>query len=78
MMMTDSLSGAVTIAHLDNPRTLSVVQTLPTMVSGRTMILDPVSHRIFVPAAVTAPNPTGRGRPVPVPGTFRVLICGMR
>ena len=54
------------------------MQTLQTLVSGRTMILDPVSHNIYVPAAKTTPNPSGKGRPVPVPGTFRVLMYGMR
>jgi DNA-binding beta-propeller fold protein YncE len=75
---SNGADGTVTIAHLDNPRTLTVTQTLPTLVSGRTMILDPVSHNIYVPAAKTTPNPSGKGRPVPVPGTFRVLMYGMR
>jgi len=74
---SNGADGTVTILHLDNPRTLRLVQTLPTLVSGRTMILDPVSHNIFVPVAVTAPNPAGRGRPVPVPGSFKVLMLGM-
>lgn len=68
--------GTVTIAHLDGPNALTVVQTLPTRVSGRTMILDPVSHDIFVPAAMTMPNPSGRGRPRLVPGTFAVFVYG--
>jgi len=46
--------------------------------SGRTMILDPVSHNIFVPAADAVPDPAGRGRRQPVPGTFAVLMCGMQ
>ncbi len=75
---SNGADGTVTIAHLDNPNTLTVVQTLQTLVSGRTMILDPVSHNIFVPAATTTPNPSGRGRPVAVPGTFKVLMYGMR
>ena len=75
---SNGADGTVTIAHLDDPRTLSVTQTLPTLVSGRTMILDPVSHNIFVPAATTTPNPSGTGRPVPVPGTFKVLMYGMQ
>jgi DNA-binding beta-propeller fold protein YncE len=73
---SNGADGTVTIAHLDNPNTLSVVQTLPTRVSGRTMILDPASHRILVPAAMTMPNPAGRGRPQPVGGTLAVLIYG--
>lgn len=75
---SNGVDGTVTIAHLDSPNTLTVVQTLPTLVSGRTMILDPVSHDIFVPGAMTTPNPTGKGRAVPVPGTFKVLMFGMR
>ena len=70
--------GTLTIAHLDSPNKLTVVQTLKTAVSGRTMILDPVSHNVYVPAAMTKPNPAGRGRAVPVPGTFRVLMLGMK
>lgn len=75
---SNGADGTMTIAHLDNPSTLTVVQTLSTLVSGRTMILDPVSHNIFVPAAKTIPNPSGRGRPQPVAGTFKVLMYGMR
>lgn len=75
---SNGADGTVTIAHLDNPNQLTVVQTLATMVSGRTMILDPVSHRIFVPAAITTPNPSGSGRPVPVAGSFKILIYGTR
>ncbi len=75
---SNGADGTMTIAHLDTPNTLTVVQTLSTLVSGRTMILDPVSHSIFVPAAQTIPNPSGRGRPQPVPGTFKVLMYRMR
>ena len=75
---SNGADGTVTIAHLDTPNTLTVVQTLTTRVSGRTMILDPVSHHIFVPAAMTTPNPSGKGRAVPVAGTFKVLMFGMQ
>ena len=69
--------GTLTIAHLDNPNKLTVVQTVKTQVSGRTMILDPTTHNLFIPAAMTIPNPAGRGRPAPVPGSFKVLMYGM-
>jgi DNA-binding beta-propeller fold protein YncE len=64
--------GTVTIAHLDNPNTLTVVQTLITMPSARTMILDPATHHIFLPAAMPAGG-GGRGQ---VPDSFRVLMYG--
>jgi DNA-binding beta-propeller fold protein YncE len=70
--------GTVTIAHLDNPNTLTVVQTLTTQRSARTMILDPVSHRIYLPAATLQPAPPGGGRAQPVPDTFKVLVFGMK
>jgi DNA-binding beta-propeller fold protein YncE len=69
--------GTLTIAHLDSPNKLTVVQTLKTLVSGRTMILDPTTHNVFIPAAMTTPNATGRGRATPVPGSFKVLMYGM-
>jgi DNA-binding beta-propeller fold protein YncE len=70
--------GTVTIAHLDSPDVLKVVQTLPTLRSARTMILDPVTHRIYLSAATLQPRPAGEtGRPQPVPGTFKVLVYGM-
>jgi hypothetical protein len=40
------------------------------------MILDPVSHNVYFPVAMTMPNPAGRGRAVAVPGTFKVLMLG--
>jgi DNA-binding beta-propeller fold protein YncE len=75
---SNGADGTVTIAHLDSPAKLTVVQTLSTKVSGRTMILDPVSHNIYIPAADTMPNPAGRGRPVPVAGSMKVLVYGMK
>ena len=70
--------GTVTIAHLDDASTLKVVQTLTSQPSGRTMILDPVTHNIYVPVATLQPLAAGaRGRRQPVPETFKVLVFGM-
>jgi hypothetical protein len=73
-------SGTLTIAHEDNPAKFTVLQNLVTAEGARTMELDPKSHRAYVvtadrkPGTPTAdrPNP----RPVPVPGTFRLLVIG--
>ena len=71
--------GTVTIAHLDTPDKLTVVQTLPTLRTARTMILDPETHNIYLPAAmVQAPPAGGRGRPTQVPDSFKVLAFGMK
>ena len=78
--------GHVTIARVDGPDKLSVVQTLDTMPRSRTMTLDPVTHKIYLAAVklqppdpnAPAPQPGQRGRgPAPVPESFHVLIFGM-
>lgn len=71
--------GNVTIAHEDSPSKLSVVQTLATQASARTMALDPSTHRIYLAAATFAPEKeqpksTGHRRRATVPGTFKVLV----
>jgi DNA-binding beta-propeller fold protein YncE len=50
-----------------------VVGEVPTAVSARTIALDPVSGRAYLPSATLAPA-QGNERPKPVPGTFRVIV----
>jgi YVTN family beta-propeller protein len=78
--------GHVTIARVDAPDTLSVVQTLDTMPRSRTMALDPATHKIYLAAVklqppdpnAPPPQPGQRGRgPAPVAESFHVLIFGM-
>jgi len=73
-------SGTLTVAHEDNPGKFTVLQNLATAEGARTMELDPKSHRVYVvtadrkPGTPTADRP--KPRPVPVPGTFRLLVIG--
>jgi DNA-binding beta-propeller fold protein YncE len=74
--------GTVTIAHEDSPDKLTVVQTLKTEPRAKTMALDPKTHRIYLASAkfgAASEQPSGgkKGRPSPVPGTFKVLVYGM-
>ncbi len=75
-------SGNVTIARLDTPDKLTVVQTLTTARGARTMTLDPRTHKIYLAAAeyeapAAQPAPGGqRPRPRMVPGSFKVLVYG--
>jgi YVTN family beta-propeller protein len=75
--------GHVTIAHMDSPSKLSVVQTLDTAPRSRTMALDPATHKIYLSAVKlaaaepNAPAPAAgqRGRgPAAVPESFHVLV----
>ncbi len=74
--------GKVTIANVDGPDKLTVVQTLETAPGSRTMTIDPATHKIYL-AAVSrqpvdpnaAPPAAGRGRgPAVVPDSFKVLV----
>jgi YVTN family beta-propeller protein len=68
--------GTTTIAHEDSPDKLTVVQTLQTEPSARTMALDTKTHRIYLPAAKFGPAVEGQRRPPMIPGTLRLLVYG--
>jgi YVTN family beta-propeller protein len=60
--------GHVTIAHMDSPAKLTVVQTLETAPRARTMALDPATHRIYLAAL--------KHQTAGAPDSFHVLIFG--
>ena len=74
--------GTLTVIHQDDANTYHVVGSLATPAGSRNMGLDPVTHRIFVaaamfnaPAALPPGAPQGRGgRATVVPGTFKLLV----
>lgn len=69
--------GTTTIAREDGD-TLNVVQTLKTERGARTMALDTKTHEIFLATAkMEAPQP-GERRGKVVPGTFKILVYGMK
>jgi DNA-binding beta-propeller fold protein YncE len=70
-----SNEGTLTIAHLDTADKLTVVQTLPTPAGSRTMILDPTTHKVYLPAATMGQG--ADGKPALLADTFRVLVYGM-
>ncbi len=75
LAFASSGTGVLTIAHEDAPNKFTVVQTVKTQPSGRTMWLDPRTHQVYVPVASTAP--TGpNGRVQIAAGTMKVLVLG--
>jgi YVTN family beta-propeller protein len=73
--------GTTTIAKEETPDKLSVVQTLKTERSARTIALDPKRHRIYLPSAqfepAASPSPgASPTRPKMVPNTFKLLVYG--
>jgi DNA-binding beta-propeller fold protein YncE len=74
-------TGTTTIAKEETPDQLTVVQTLKTERSARTMSIDPATHRIYLPSAQFEPPPApppgaSPGRPKIVPGSLKLLVYG--
>jgi YVTN family beta-propeller protein len=73
--------GTLTVIHEDDPDHYSVVATVSTQKSARTMALDEKSHRIYLVAAQfgAPPAPSAdqpRPRPTMVENSFTVLVVG--
>jgi DNA-binding beta-propeller fold protein YncE len=71
--------GTLTVIKEKSPDSFSVVQTVPTQKGARTMALDPVTGRIYLPSAEFGPRPdptpqNPHPRPAIVPGSFVVLV----
>jgi len=71
--------GTLTIVHEDDADHYSVVATVPTQKSARTVVLDESAHRLYLPAAEFDPLPANapeHTRPPMKPDTFTVLEVG--
>ncbi len=71
--------GTLTIAHQDDADHYSVVATIPTQKSARTMTLDETTYRLYLPAAEFGPLPANaprHTRPPMNPDSFIVLVIG--
>jgi YVTN family beta-propeller protein len=73
--------GLLHVFHEDTPDHFSAVETVKTEFGARNMALDPKTHRLFIDTSDfgAAPQPTTEQphpQPVPVSGTFRLLVYG--
>ena len=71
---SNGLDGTLSVIHEETPDKYVPVATVKTAVSGRTMGIDPQTGRIYIAAADTDPAPTPGGRPIPRPGTLKLLF----
>lgn len=70
-------SGNITAVHQDDADHYSVVATIPTQPSARTLALDPKLHRLHLSAAqIAAPATPGAGKRQMVPDSFTILTVG--
>jgi DNA-binding beta-propeller fold protein YncE len=75
LAFASSGTGVLTVAHEDARDKFTVVQTVKTQPSGRTMWLDPGTHRVYVPVAETTTGANGRRQITP--NTMKVLVLAM-
>jgi DNA-binding beta-propeller fold protein YncE len=73
--------GTMSVFHQDTPDSYTLVETVKTQASARTMALDQMTGRAFLSAAEFGPRPAATpGSPQPrapiVPGSFSVLMFG--
>lgn len=78
--------GTLTVVKEESPDKFSVLETVPTQTSARTMTLDPGTHLIYLPAARYLPAPpappAAPGQPAPrrrrqiEPNSFVILVFG--
>lgn len=54
----------------------SVVETVKTQVSARTIALDANTGRLYLPATEYGPKPASGGRAPMLPGSFKILVVG--
>jgi YVTN family beta-propeller protein len=67
--------GTMTVIAQNGPDDYSVLNTVDTGVSGRTMDIDPTTGRIFMAVADVEPTAPGQtGRPKIKPGSLRVIF----
>jgi len=69
-------SGNITAVHQDDADHYSVIATIPTQPSARTLALDSKLHRLYLSAATLAGAPAEGHHPAIKPDSFTVLTVG--
>ena len=79
VLVPNGRSGTLTVVREQSPDRYDVVDTIPTRASARTIALDSVTHRAYLPAAQFGPKPATvdeNARPPMLPGSFEVVVVG--
>ena len=72
-------SGTLTVVKQESADKYSVVSTVTTEKSARTMAIDPSTHKIYLPAAKFGPPPAAtkdnpKPRPTVLPDSFHLIV----
>jgi YVTN family beta-propeller protein len=77
---SNGADGTLTVIHQETPDTYRVIATVQTQQGARTMVLDPATHRIYLPSAKFGPPPPPtpehpHPRPSITPDSFVILVA---
>ena len=81
LVFSSNGDGTLTVIKETSPNKFEVVETIPTQKGSRTMALDTVTHKVFLPAAqftlppASAPE-ASKARPTMVRDSFELLVVG--
>lgn len=73
--------GTLTVVKETTPGKWEVVETVATQYGSRTMVIDPMTHNLYLPAAIFSPLPASapevpKPRPTMVKDSFVILVIG--
>ena len=77
LLFSSNCEGTLTVVKQESPDKYTVVQTLKTEKEARTMALDPVSQKLYLPYEEVKPGtklPDPGNLPEFTPGTFRMIV----
>jgi len=69
-------NGTLTIIKELSATKFVVSQNLKTKKGARTIAVDQITHKLYLPVGEFAPKKPGQFRPSIIPGTFKVLVAG--
>lgn len=70
--------GELDVIALTRGRPLAVSERVHTEIGARTGAVDPATGIVYLPTARFGPPPAAGGRPPVLPGSFHVLMVGLR
>jgi YVTN family beta-propeller protein len=77
---SNGADGTLTVIHEDTPDVYRVIATVQTQSGARTLVLDPGTHRIYLPTARFGATPAAtpeqpHPRPAPIADSFVILVA---
>jgi YVTN family beta-propeller protein len=75
-LFASSGAGKLSVIHADASGKYTVTQELETPKGSKTMGLDPIAHKVYLPSAKFNGDPTAHPRPAVVDGSVQMLVIG--